>query len=59
MKYENTVEVGSSYKSVEGSGVLINHISDHLPCFTYLKFKNSTNRNHKYVYTSVTLMNSP
>ena len=31
---DNIFYKGSSNKSVEGSGVLINHISDHLPCFT-------------------------
>ena len=47
---DNIFYKGSSNKSVEGSGVLINHRSDHLPCFTYLKFMNSTNRNDKYIY---------
>ena len=47
---DNIFYKGSFYKSVEGSGVLINHISDHLPCFTYLKMKNSTTCNHRYLY---------
>ena len=47
---DNIFYKGSAYKSVEGSGVLINHISGHLPCFTYLKMKNSTTCNHRYLY---------
>ena len=31
---DNIFDKGSAYKSVEGSGVLINHISGHLLCFT-------------------------
>ena len=47
---DNIFYKGSAYKSVEGSGVLINHILGHLPCLTYLKMKNSTTCNHIYLY---------